>query len=117
VYPTSGASLSLSGGELIFGFFQGVLSGHLSMSCSAFFFRSLRLYKASSFSGLTPRRTFHSTPFIMSDISVQLTAPNGRSYTQPIGLFINNEFVAAKSGEKFATVNPSYVYPLLHWEF
>ncbi|KAJ5499953.1 Aldehyde dehydrogenase N-terminal [Penicillium expansum] len=43
----------------------------------------------------------------MSDISVQLTAPNGRSYTQPIGLFINNEFVAAKSGEKFATVNPS----------
>lgn len=45
----------------------------------------------------------------MSDISVQLTAPNGRSYTQPIGLFINNEFVAAKSGEKFATVNPSYV--------
>ncbi|KAJ5130322.1 uncharacterized protein N7515_006361 [Penicillium bovifimosum] len=43
----------------------------------------------------------------MSDISVQLTAPNGRSYTQPIGLFINNEFVAAKSGEKFATVNPA----------
>lgn len=45
----------------------------------------------------------------MSDISVQLTAPNGRSYIQPIGLFINNEFVAAKSGEKFATVNPAYV--------
>ena len=45
----------------------------------------------------------------MSDIFMQLTAPNGRSYTQPIGLFINNEFVAAKSGEKFATVNPSYV--------
>lgn len=45
----------------------------------------------------------------MSNLSVQLTAPNGRSYTQPIGLFINNEFVASKSGEKFASINPSYV--------
>ncbi|KAJ5979047.1 hypothetical protein N7501_002389 [Penicillium viridicatum] len=67
------------------------------------------LYKVSSTltSSISPRRPFHSSPFVMSDISVQLTAPNGRSYTQPIGLFINNEFVAAKSGEKFATVNPA----------
>ncbi|PWY86041.1 aldehyde dehydrogenase [Aspergillus heteromorphus CBS 117.55] len=42
-----------------------------------------------------------------SNVSVQLTAPNGRQYTQPIGLFINNEFVPSKSGEKFATINPS----------
>lgn len=84
------------------------------MSCAGFFFRPLRLYKASTFPRFTTR-SFHSTRFVMSDISVQLTAPNGRSYTQPIGLFINNEFVAAKSGEKFATVNPSYVFhPLLH---
>jgi aldehyde dehydrogenase (NAD+) len=51
-------------------------------------------------------RPFHSSP-TMSNVSVQLTAPNGRKYTQPIGLFINNEFVAAKSGDKFASVNPS----------
>ncbi|GKZ20711.1 mitochondrial aldehyde dehydrogenase [Aspergillus brasiliensis] len=43
----------------------------------------------------------------MSNLSVQLTAPNGRTYAQPVGLFINNEFVASKSGEKFATINPS----------
>ncbi|KAF7715785.1 Aldehyde dehydrogenase, mitochondrial [Penicillium ucsense] len=43
----------------------------------------------------------------MSNLSVQLTAPNGRSYTQPIGLFINNEFVAAKGGEKITSINPS----------
>lgn len=43
----------------------------------------------------------------MSNVSVNLTAPNGRKYTQPIGLFINNEFVAAKSGDKFASINPS----------
>lgn len=40
---------------------------------------------------------------------MQLTAPNGRSYTQPIGLFINNEFVPSKSGEKITSINPSYV--------
>lgn len=43
----------------------------------------------------------------MSDITMQLTAPNGRKYSQPIGLFIDNEFVASKSGEKFASINPS----------
>ncbi|OQE22388.1 hypothetical protein PENSTE_c010G08717 [Penicillium steckii] len=43
----------------------------------------------------------------MSNLSVQLTAPNGRSYAQPIGLFINNEFVASKAGEKIASINPS----------
>ncbi|GME82847.1 unnamed protein product [Ambrosiozyma monospora] len=29
-----------------------------------------------------------------------------KSYEQPIGLFINNEFVAAKSGKKFAVTSP-----------
>lgn len=48
----------------------------------------------------------------MSNLSVQLTAPNGRTYAQPIGLFINNEFVASKSGEKIASINPSYVTSL-----
>ncbi|KAJ5124924.1 uncharacterized protein N7515_008749 [Penicillium bovifimosum] len=37
---------------------------------------------------------------------VQLTAPNKVSYLQPTGLFINNEFVAAKSGETITAVNP-----------
>ncbi|GLB03126.1 mitochondrial aldehyde dehydrogenase [Aspergillus tubingensis] len=53
------------------------------------------------------RHHFHSSSITMSDLSVQLTAPNGRTYAQPVGLFINNEFVASKSGEKFATINPS----------
>ena len=43
----------------------------------------------------------------MADLSVELTAPNGRKYTQPIGLFINNEFVKSKSGEKITTINPT----------
>ncbi|PVI05002.1 aldehyde dehydrogenase-like protein [Periconia macrospinosa] len=43
----------------------------------------------------------------MSDLTIELTAPNGRKYSQPRGLFINNEFVASKSGETLSTVNPS----------
>ncbi|KAJ5895154.1 hypothetical protein N7495_006845 [Penicillium taxi] len=40
-------------------------------------------------------------------LSTQLTAPNGRKYTQPLGLFINNEFVESKSGETLTSINPS----------
>ncbi|KAL8951453.1 MAG: hypothetical protein Q9222_002578 [Ikaeria aurantiellina] len=42
-----------------------------------------------------------------SDLSVELTAPNGRKYTQPTGLFINNEFVKSKAGDKITSINPS----------
>ncbi|KAI4175974.1 MAG: hypothetical protein LQ343_001256 [Gyalolechia ehrenbergii] len=42
-----------------------------------------------------------------SDLSIELTAPNGRKYTQPTGLFINNEFVKSKSGEKITSINPT----------
>jgi aldehyde dehydrogenase (NAD(P)+) len=34
----------------------------------------------------------------MSDLSVEITAPNGLKYTQPTGLFINNEFVEGNGG-------------------
>ena len=42
-----------------------------------------------------------------SDLTIELTAPNGRKYTQPTGLFINNEFVKSKSGEKITSINPT----------
>ncbi len=44
------------------------------------------------------------------DMFVELTAPNGRRYTQPLGLFINGEWVAAKSGEKITSINPTYAF-------
>lgn len=44
---------------------------------------------------------------IMSDLTVSLTAPNGRKYDQPIGLFINNEFVKSKKGEMIESINPT----------
>jgi aldehyde dehydrogenase (NAD+) len=43
----------------------------------------------------------------MSSLFQELKIPNGMVYKQPIGLFINNEFVASKSGKKFAVENPS----------
>lgn len=44
----------------------------------------------------------------MSSLSVQLVAPNGRKWTQPIGLFINNEWVPSSTGDKIASINPAY---------
>ncbi|EKV19463.1 Betaine-aldehyde dehydrogenase, putative [Penicillium digitatum] len=43
----------------------------------------------------------------MADLSVQLTAPNGHSWTQPTGLFINNQWVKCSTGEKIASINPT----------
>lgn len=36
----------------------------------------------------------------MSNLSVELTAPNGKKYTQPTGLFINNEWVGMEGVER-----------------
>lgn len=38
------------------------------------------------------------------EYTVQL--PNGKSYQQPLGLFINNEFVKSQSGKTFDLINP-----------
>jgi aldehyde dehydrogenase (NAD(P)+) len=42
----------------------------------------------------------------MADLSVALTAPNGQQYTQPTGLFINNEFVKGNGGT-IVSVDPA----------
>lgn len=43
----------------------------------------------------------------MSNLTVELTAPNGTKYTQPIGLFINNEWVPGSKGDKITSINPT----------
>jgi len=43
----------------------------------------------------------------MSDLKVDLTAPNGKKITLPTGLFINNEFVKATGGQKITSISPS----------
>jgi len=43
----------------------------------------------------------------MSDLSVELTAPNGRKYIQPTGLFINNEWVKSSDDKKITSINPT----------
>ncbi|KIE02429.1 aldehyde dehydrogenase ALDH, partial [Metarhizium majus ARSEF 297] len=43
----------------------------------------------------------------MSAPSIQLTAPNGVKYTQPTGLFINNEFVKSRSGKTITSLDPA----------
>lgn len=43
----------------------------------------------------------------MTDLHVDLTAPNGKKFALPTGLFINNEFVKASGGEKITSINPA----------
>ncbi|OBA17960.1 aldehyde dehydrogenase [Metschnikowia bicuspidata var. bicuspidata NRRL YB-4993] len=40
-------------------------------------------------------------------LEYQVTLPNGRTFTQPAGLFVNNEFVKSKSGKTIESINPS----------
>ncbi|KAG9666749.1 aldehyde dehydrogenase, partial [Aureobasidium melanogenum] len=40
----------------------------------------------------------------MANLFVDLTAPNGKTYKQPLGLFINNEFVKAESGATITSI-------------
>lgn len=43
----------------------------------------------------------------MSDLFVEIKFPTGESYKQPIGLFINNEFVPGHSDKLVDTINPT----------
>lgn len=64
---------------------------------------------------LSPQSAFrlsYSPPVVrryhnMTDLKVDLTAPNGRKITLPTGLFINNEFVKSSSNEKITSINPT----------
>lgn len=50
------------------------------------------------------RRTIATWP---DSLSTQLTAPNGKTYTQPTGLFINNEWVPSSKNIKITSINPA----------
>jgi hypothetical protein len=81
------------------------------------FRRVLLLQRLSSFRSTTSiapfsvlqHRSFIATPYTMSDLTVDLTAPNGKKFTLPTGIFINNEFVKSKSGDKITSINPTFV--------
>ncbi|KAI0127269.1 putative aldehyde dehydrogenase Ald3 [Xylariales sp. AK1849] len=53
-----------------------------------------------------------STTVKMPSLSVDLTAPNGKKFTLPTGLFINNEFVKSSSGDKITSINPTNEDPI-----
>lgn len=57
---------------------------------------------------ITPEKALGTSHIPKSELAVELTAPNGRKYTQPIGLFINNEWVKSSNGQKLTSVNPTY---------
>ncbi len=40
-------------------------------------------------------------------MEVELTTPNGKKWSQPLGLFINNEFVKSSNEQKLESINPT----------
>lgn len=46
----------------------------------------------------------------MAALKIDLQAPNGVKYTQPTGLFINNEFVPSSGGKKLTSIDPASVH-------
>ena len=50
--------------------------------------------------------SFLITASMTSDLLRELTAPNGTKYTQPLGLFINNEWVIGKQKDKIVSISP-----------
>jgi aldehyde dehydrogenase (NAD+) len=51
------------------------------------------------------RRSFATTS--TDTLTQTLTAPNGRKYEQPTGLFINNEWTSSSKNTKFTSINPT----------
>ncbi|CAK39976.1 aldehyde dehydrogenase [Aspergillus awamori] len=49
----------------------------------------------------------------MSDLFTTITTPNGVKYEQPLGLFIDGEFVKGAEGKTFETINPSNEKPIV----
>lgn len=56
---------------------------------------------------LTARTVTRRFSSMTDSLSVELTAPNGKKYVQPTGLFINNEWVASSKGDKITSISPS----------
>jgi hypothetical protein len=79
-------------------------------------FSSLRSTSSIASFSVAQRRYFLFAPYTMSDLTIDLTAPNGKKFTLPTGIFINNEFVKSKSGEKITSINPTLAtLPLLEF--
>lgn len=64
--------------------------------------------------GVKPRLAKRSRGFASSAstwlpvLPINLTAPNSRSWKQPVGLFINNEYIESQGADRITTVNPAY---------
>ncbi|KAG5982295.1 hypothetical protein E4U55_002083 [Claviceps digitariae] len=67
----------------------------LSLSCYTTFLHSVRHFSLSSSSS-------SSSP----SPDIHLRAPNGISWTQPVGLFIDNKFTYPSSASEITTINP-----------
>lgn len=68
--------------------------------------KRVSFYHASHFSTSAPFYLSRTLP-TFRNMEVELTAPNGKKWTQPLGLFVNNEFIKSSNDQKLASINPA----------
>jgi aldehyde dehydrogenase (NAD+) len=73
------------------------------LSCTKFLTRA----SYSSLNRNIPILFRHSFATSTDTLSQTLTAPNGRQYDQPTGLFINNEWTPSINNTKLSSINPT----------
>ena len=73
------------------------------LSCTKFLTRS----SYPSLNHNIPILFRHSFATNSDTLTQTLTAPNGRKYEQPTGLFINNEWTSSSKNTKLASINPT----------
>jgi aldehyde dehydrogenase (NAD+) len=74
------------------------------------FLSRTKSFTHSSYSSLNrniPILFRHSFATSTDTLSQTLTAPNGRQYDQPTGLFINNEWTPSINNTKLSSINPT----------
>lgn len=85
--------------------------------CASAWFNPTCRNQSSRFIIIGALRSFSLTPQARQQtnsrtMEVELSAPNGKKWTQPLGLFINNEFVKSSNGQTITSINPTFVSPL-----
>lgn len=107
--------LSLSSSS--FSSYSALLNKHSSARRLAISSRSTTAINNNVFFFALPRTASFSHSARLRNMEVQLSAPNGQKWSQPIGLFINNEFVKSSNDQKIASINPAYVSLTLAWPY
>ena len=77
--------------------------------------RLAKLVRSGVLRRISSRQLSHTRMLASPRLEAELTAPNGTRWTQPLGLFIDNQFRESVEGDVITTSDPLYVYLSCSW--